>query len=94
MRNISKLHDRNADRLNPLSGVVNLTTPGGQQETYVYTLRGAMEICRFSRQLKADKFIDFTNCHTALIFPHLCAILIVKGDDPTCQNSAVSMVSY
>lgn len=59
VRNISKLHDRNADRLNPLSGVVNLTTPGGQQETYVYTLRGAMEICRFSRQPKADKFMDF-----------------------------------
>lgn len=59
IRNISKVHDRNADRLNPLSGVVSLTTPGGQQESFVYTLRGVMEICRLSRQPKADKFIDF-----------------------------------
>ena len=26
---------------------------------FVYTLRGVMEICRFSRQPKADKFMDF-----------------------------------
>lgn len=95
---ITKIHDRNADRLNPLSTSTKLVTVEGgrtvQREMIVYTLRGAMEICRFSRQPKADKFMDFTNCHTALIFPHLCAILIEKGDDPTCQNSAVSMVSY
>ena len=30
-----------------------------QRETFVYTLRGVMEICRLSRQPKADKFIDF-----------------------------------
>ena len=59
IHNISKVHERNADRLNPLSGVVSLTTPGGQQETFVYNLRGVMEICRFSRQPKADKFMDF-----------------------------------
>ena len=75
---IQKIRERNADRLNPLSGVVNLTSPGGQQETYVYTLRGAMEICRFSRQPKADKFMDFTNCHATLIFSRPCAILIIK----------------
>ena len=63
VRNISKIHDRNADRLNPLSRVVNLTTVEGNREVTreftVYTLRGAMEICRFSRQPKADKFMDF-----------------------------------
>lgn len=95
---IQKIHDLNADRLNPLSTVTKLVKVEGSREVtrdvIVHTLRGAMEICRFSRQLKADKFMDFTNCHTALIFPHLCAILIEKGDDPTCQNSAVSMVSY
>ena len=91
---IAQIHSRNADRLTPMSGVLKMKTPGGEQDTFVYNIRGVMEICRFSRQLKADKFMDFTNCHTALIFPHLCAILIEKGDDPTCQNSAVSMVSY
>ena len=62
-KSIQKIHERNADRLNPLSSVVNLTTvEGGREVTrdfYVYTLRGAMEICRFSRQPKADKFMDF-----------------------------------
>ena len=63
VRTIAKIHDRNADRLNPLSSVVSLTTEVGdytqQRETFVYTLRGVMEICRFSRQPKADKFMDF-----------------------------------
>ena len=57
---IAKIHSKNADRLDPLSGVTELVTPsGGPQETYIYTLRGVMEICRLSRQPKADKFIDF-----------------------------------
>lgn len=63
VRNISKIHDRNADRLNPLSSVVNLTTEVGNytqmRQTYMYNLRGVMEICRFSRQPKADAFMDF-----------------------------------
>ena len=60
VRNISKIHDRNADRL---SSVVNLTTEVGNhtqmRQTYMYNLRGVMEICRFSRQPKADAFMDF-----------------------------------
>lgn len=63
VRTIAKIHDRNADRLSPLSSVVSLTTEVGnhtqQRDTFVYTLRGVMEICRFSRQPKADKFMDF-----------------------------------
>ena len=63
VRNISKIHDRNADRLNPLTSVVNLTTEVGNhtqmRQTYMYNLRGVMEICRFSRQPKADAFMDF-----------------------------------
>lgn len=58
-KSIAKIHERNPDRLNPLSGVVSLTTPGGQQNIFVYNLRGTMEICRLSRQPKADKFMDF-----------------------------------
>lgn len=57
---IQRIHERNADRLNPLSVTVKLTgTDGKLYDTYVYTLRCAMEICRFSRQPKADKFMDF-----------------------------------
>ena len=35
-------------RLDPLSGLINLITPGGKQQTYVYNMRGVMEICRLS----------------------------------------------
>ena len=57
---IEKIHERNPDRLNPLSVTVKLTgTDGKMYNTFVYTLRGVMEICRFSRQPKADKFMDF-----------------------------------
>lgn len=60
---IQKIHDRNADRLNPLSTVTKLVKVEGSREVtrdvIVYTIRGVMEICRFSRQPKADKFMDF-----------------------------------
>ena len=57
-KTIAKIHERNADRLDPLSTVVNLSNVEGDRyvtrETYVYTLRGVMEICRFSRQPNAE----------------------------------------
>lgn len=57
---IQQIHSRNADRLNPLSAYLTLRGADGRDhETFVYTLRGTMEICRFSRQPKADKFMDF-----------------------------------
>lgn len=45
-------------RLYHLSGLINLITPGGKQQTYVYNMRGVMEICRYSTQPKANAFID------------------------------------
>lgn len=60
---IAKIHERNADRLDSLSTVVNLTTVEGgitkEREIICYSLRGVMEICRLSRQPKADMFMDF-----------------------------------
>lgn len=60
---IKKIHDRYADRLDALSSITNLVTEVGNhtqmRQTYVYDLRGVMEICRFSRQPKADAFMDF-----------------------------------
>lgn len=53
-KSIAKIHERNADRLDPLKGVAKMTTPGGSQDVIVYTLRGVMEICRFSRQPNAE----------------------------------------
>lgn len=60
---IKKIHDRYADRLDALSSITNLVIEVGNhtqmRQTYVYSLRGVMEICRFSRQQKADAFMDF-----------------------------------
>ncbi len=60
---IYKIHQRNADRLDPLSSVTKLVTQVGnhteKRELFCYNLRGVMEICRFSRQPKADAFMDF-----------------------------------
>lgn len=57
---IDNIHQRNADRLNPLSVTLKLrATDNKFYDTKVYTLRGVMEICRYSRQPKADKFMDF-----------------------------------
>ncbi|HBE9553505.1 BRO family protein [Clostridioides difficile] len=57
---ISNIHTRNKDRLDKFSAVINLITPQGTpQDTIVYTAKGVMEICRYSRQPKADDFMDW-----------------------------------
>ena len=60
---ISQIHNRNADRLNPISTLLKTKRVEWdrtvERETFVYNLKGVMEICRLSRQPKADKFMDF-----------------------------------
>lgn len=56
---IANIHDKHRDRLNALSGTLELRTPGGIQEVVVYEARGVYEICRWSKQPKADEFVDF-----------------------------------
>ncbi|WP_461195196.1 BRO family protein [Clostridioides difficile] len=60
---ISKIHERNKDRLDKFSTVVKLVTVEGNREvlrdTIVYNTKGVMEICRYSRQPKADAFMDW-----------------------------------
>ena len=57
---IQQIHNRNKDRLDPLSTVCKMNTVDGKsRDVFIYTLRGVMEICRFSRQPNADKFMDF-----------------------------------
>lgn len=60
---ICKIHNRNADRLDPLSSTTKLVVGEknrtNTREFYMYSLRGVMEICRLSRQPKADAFMDF-----------------------------------
>lgn len=60
---IGTIHKRNADRLDPLSTLIKLINVEGnrtvEREVVCYSLRGVMEICRLSRQPKADAFMDF-----------------------------------
>lgn len=60
---IMKIHRRNADRLDPLSTKDKMSQVEGKRtvtrEFVCYSLRGVMEICRFSTQPKANAFMDF-----------------------------------
>lgn len=57
---LSKIHKKHNDRLDQLSVVTKLvSTDGKYYETMLYTQRGIMEICRWSRQPKANLFMDW-----------------------------------
>ena len=64
---IQKIHLKHQDRLEPLCIKTKLGYPqsGGdltksdEQERIYYTERGVMEICRWSRQPKANQFMDW-----------------------------------
>lgn len=60
---IQNIHVKNTDRLDPLSTFLKLRKVEGgitkEHEIICYSLRGVMEICRLSRQPKADAFMDF-----------------------------------
>lgn len=57
---IDKIHVKNKDRLDMFSVTARLAgTDGKYYVTTLYTAKGVYEICRFSRQPKADEFVDF-----------------------------------
>ena len=53
---IGKIHKRHSDRLDKLSICLS---DGLGHETYYYSHKGVMEICRWSHQKKADEFMDW-----------------------------------
>ena len=55
---IAKIHAKHQERLDRWCSVTKLVTEAGIRETVVYNRRGVYEICRWSRQPKADKFYD------------------------------------
>ncbi len=55
MKAIGKIHERHLERLEKYS-FVSLTNG---RNTYFYTSKGIYEICRWSRQPKADAFMDW-----------------------------------
>lgn len=57
---IDNLHKRNKNRLDQLSVTLKLRgTDGKMYDTYLYSAKGVYEICRWSRQPKANAFYDF-----------------------------------
>lgn len=58
---IGAIHRRHKERLDRFSVLfkLNNTDDGKEYDTYFYTPKGVMEICRWSRQPKANAFMDF-----------------------------------
>lgn len=57
---LSRIHERHKSRLDRYCAVDKLAgTDGKLYDTYIYNRRGVMEICRWSRQPKADEFMDW-----------------------------------
>ena len=57
---LSKIHKKHKDRLDKLSVVTKLeSTDGKEYNTTLYSERGIMEICRWSRQPKANIIMDW-----------------------------------
>lgn len=55
---ITIIHRKHKERLDLFSRWCQFNTPSGVQEGYVYTIRGVFEICRWSKQPKADMVMD------------------------------------
>lgn len=57
---IRNIHDRYKDRIDGFSVSLKLSgTDGKLYDTYAYNSKGVYEICRWSRQPKADQFMDW-----------------------------------
>lgn len=55
-----RIHKRHKDRLDKFSVTDKLTsTDGKEYETYLYTQKGVMKICRWSNKPKANLFVDW-----------------------------------
>lgn len=59
-KGVAKIYERNANSFKDGidTGVVNLTTPSGIQETRIYSERGSLKITRFSRTDRSDEIME------------------------------------
>lgn len=86
---IKNIHSRYQDRLDKHSVSLKLSgTDGKLYNTFVYNHRGVYEICRWSRQPKADAFIDWVwdrieelrnHSQSEWLFPDLAKPSIIEG---------------
>lgn len=57
---LGKIHSRHKKRLDQFSVLTKLvSTDGKEYDTYLYTQKGVMEICRWSNKPKANQFMDW-----------------------------------
>ncbi len=56
---ISNIHQRNKERLDKFSCVINLITEAGIRTATVYNFKGLLEVCRYSQQPKANAVMDW-----------------------------------
>ncbi len=57
---IGNIHNRNKERLDRFSRVNQIDLPsGGTQEVVLYNFKGLLEICRYSKQSKANAVMDW-----------------------------------
>ena len=60
INSLAKIHQRHKDRLDKFSVVDKMSgTDGKEYDTYLYTQKGVMEICRWSTKRKANQFMDW-----------------------------------
>lgn len=57
-KSIAVIHSRHKERLDKYSRGYQIDTPSGKQEAIVYNVKGVFEICRWSKQPKADMVMD------------------------------------
>lgn len=57
-KSIAVIHSRHKERLDKYSRGYQIDTSSGKQEAIVYNIRGVFEICRWSKQPKADMVMD------------------------------------
>lgn len=55
---ITLIHNKHKERLDKFSRESQIETPSGKQKGFVYSIRGVLEICRWSKQPKADMVMD------------------------------------
>ena len=55
---ITLIHSKHKERLDKFSRGSQIETPSGRQEGFLYSFKGVLEICRWSRQPKADMVMD------------------------------------
>lgn len=91
---IAKLHHKHKDRLDRFSVVTDLvTTDGKAYQTYLYSPKGVYEICRWSRQPKADAFYDWVYEVLEKLRTKQAAILESFGPDMSPVLEAMALMA-